>query len=124
MRGAAGLDPDHRWRQLGEETLDLSAPQPLLHDDASGRILAVHLENRFGNVEPDHASIHLDGPLCWSDIKAPAWHIRCRQGTVHPALQAKQSSLSSALKLDCFVASLLAMTARSRIDLISSRSKA
>src|SRR5579883_2528692 len=87
MRGAAGLDPDHRWRQLGEETLDLSASQPLLHDDASGRILAVHLENRFGNVEPDHASIHLDGPLCWSDIKAPAWHIRCRQGTVHPALR-------------------------------------
>src|SRR5579883_2468291 len=38
------------------------------------------------------------------------------------ASEAKQSSLSSAPKLDCFVASLLAMTARSRIDLISSRS--
>jgi hypothetical protein len=31
--------------------------------------------NRFGNIEPDHAGIHLDGLLRGFDISRQAWRI-------------------------------------------------
>ena len=59
----------------------------LLQNDLSGRILDVNLENARRDIQPDRGSLHRDGLRRWSLLTTPAWHIRCRQGAVHPALR-------------------------------------
>jgi len=83
VRRPAGLHPDERGRMAAEEAFDLMAPQLALHHHGAGRVDAVHLENRFGDVEADRDSVHKDGLLSWLN-DAPAWHKRCRRGPFTP----------------------------------------
>ncbi len=48
----ANLDPDQTTRQLGKELKHLRPPDLAANNDLAGRIHAVNLEHRLGNIQP------------------------------------------------------------------------
>src|SRR6266849_2630598 len=87
MGRAARLEPNQRRLEPGEKRQNLRSPQPLLHNDLPARALAVNREHRSRDIQPDRDPLHRYGLRRWSFIATPAWHTRCRQRAVHPALR-------------------------------------
>jgi hypothetical protein len=69
MGRAARLDPNQRRIEPGEKRQDLRSPQPLLHNDLAARILAVNLEHRLRDIQPDRVTLHQDGLRCWRSFR-------------------------------------------------------
>ena len=65
MGRPARLDADQRRLEPGEKRQDLRSAQPLLHNHLPARILAVNLEHRLRDIEPDRDTLHGDGLRCW-----------------------------------------------------------
>src|SRR5207245_52811 len=73
MRGCAGLDTDKAWRQLLEESNDVTALQLAPDDHIAFRINAMDLKNRLCDVETNRRD-SLHGPVL--RIRSPPWRPR------------------------------------------------
>ena len=63
MRRRARFHADQARRQLLEQRQHLRAPQLLGEHHLAGRVDAMHLEHVLGEINPDRANLHVDGPL-------------------------------------------------------------
>ena len=63
VRAAARLHADQARRQLREKCQHALALQLPLHGHLACRIHPVHLEHALGEINPDRANLHVDGPL-------------------------------------------------------------
>jgi hypothetical protein len=84
MRGAARLDTDAGRRQLGEEFLNLAAPDLPPQHRLLVLVNPMKLKDMFGRVQTNPDNRHSDGSPWLRFATFTAWHIRCRKGAVHP----------------------------------------
>jgi hypothetical protein len=63
VRRGARLHADETRRQLAEKLEHLPAPELLLEHRLPSSIDAMHLEDVLGDIDPDRANLHVDGPL-------------------------------------------------------------
>ena len=65
LRRGARLHADEARRQLAEKLKHLAASKRLLflENRLAESINAMHLENGLGEIDPDRANLHVDGPL-------------------------------------------------------------
>jgi hypothetical protein len=63
VRRGARLHADETRCQLAEKLEHLPAPELPLEHRLPGSIDAMHLEDVLGNIDPDRANLHVDGPL-------------------------------------------------------------
>src|SRR4029077_15130139 len=88
MRGAARLDADQAWRQLGKKWQHLRAPKRLANHSLAGCINAVDLKNALGQVEADRGNLH-SGWLPFARERLMAftpWHLDAVSGSHPPHL--------------------------------------
>jgi hypothetical protein len=84
MRRGAGLHADEAPRQRFEERQHLTARELLANNDFLGRVDPVNLEHVLGDIQPDRASLHLDGsPHVIRLATITLWHSMPGAGAVH-----------------------------------------
>jgi hypothetical protein len=63
VRRGARLHADETRRQPAEKLEHLATPELLLEHRLPSSIDAMHLEDVLGDIDPDRANLHVDGPL-------------------------------------------------------------